>query len=373
MEKNIAYIINGNYKIILYILLSIIILITGSDYGITQSLKKPDYNRSQTYGVCPFLNTTKNKKFDWIADGLAESITSDMKLANYNVVDRINVKDTVKEIGLGQTGLIDGKSAVKSGKMLGATFLVTGSYQIYNNNIRIVSKVIKTETGVISYIAKVTGKMNSIFDLQDTLFSKLFNLKSEGVNLQDISFITKEIKKKPTKKLNAYKYYLLCEEYNFRGANLDDPNTRSYLQKSVKYGMKAIKIDPNMTIAYLKLSHTYAGLSDDYYCKKMLKKAKESFSSETNIITKNLVNANYEIRINKNFSRSIVYYKTVLDYNRSNLEALWQLWGIYRGAWGSTVYSKSKSDMYKDQFIRYHSKSILAKHMKKLSVHDRLR
>jgi len=349
---------------------------TPSDKKAIESGNNSDAEKGKeilAYGVCPFTNTAGDRKYDWIADGIAESISSDLKLASHTVVDRINVKDIINEVGLGQTGLMDQKSAAKSGKMLGAAYLVTGSYQIFNNTIRIVSKVIQTETGVVNRMAKVTGPISAIFDLQDGLFSQMFSLKQDGMKLEDIPIIQNEIKKKPTINLDAYKYYLLCEEYNYRGANIDDPGTRKYLEKSVEYGLKAIRLDPSMTIAYLKVSHTYAGLNDDNNCNMMITRAVKSLSDETNIIVKNLVHGNYEIRVNRDFKKAIFHYETVLRYNKSDIEALWQLWAIFRGAFGSTVYDRSMSDGYRDAFLKYHPRSILAKHVRELSVYDRLR
>lgn len=43
-------------------------------------------------GVCPFLNINKNNNYDWVCDGIPESLTSDMKLANLLVVERLHLK-----------------------------------------------------------------------------------------------------------------------------------------------------------------------------------------------------------------------------------------------------------------------------------------
>jgi hypothetical protein len=81
----------------------------------------------------------------------------------------------------------------------------------------------------------------------------------------------------------------------------------------------------------------------------------------------------YEIRINSNFPKAISFYETVLSHHSSNLEALWQLFAIYRGAFGSTVYDKAKSDRFAGLFLGYYPKSILSEHIRKLRVYDRLR
>ncbi len=322
--------------------------------------------KKDVYGVCPFVNSSDQKNPDWIADGIAESLSCDMKLANFVVVDRIHLKEIINEIALGQIGLIDERSAKKPGMMVGADYLVTGSYQIYDKTIRIISRVIKTETGVVTHIGKVTGPMESIFDLQDNLFESMFTSESSN------EFVKKEIKKKATRDPEAYRNYLLCEEYNFKGANLDDPKSREYLAESAGYGLRAVEIDPNMTIAYLKLAHTYGGLGDSANTLKYTKLAYDSINSETDILVKNNVLGIYEIRVNNNFSKAISYYETVLKHHSSDLEALWQLFAIYRGAFGSTVYDKSMSDRYGNLFLGYYPKSVLSGHIKKLRVYDRL-
>lgn len=121
------------------------------------------------FGVCPFQNINKEKSLNWFADGVAESLSSDMKLANMVVVERLHIKDVINEIGMGQTGLVDEKSAVKSGMLVGASHLITGSYQVSKTSIRIVANIVTTETGVVLNTAKVTGSVDDLFSLQDAL------------------------------------------------------------------------------------------------------------------------------------------------------------------------------------------------------------
>jgi curli biogenesis system outer membrane secretion channel CsgG len=81
--------------------------------------------------VTAFENKAKGPFYDssWkIGEGLAEMLTSELaKTGQFIVVERQALGDIVKEQELGQTGLIRGETAARTGQVLGAQIVVRGA------------------------------------------------------------------------------------------------------------------------------------------------------------------------------------------------------------------------------------------------------
>ena len=72
-----------------------------------------------------------------------------------------------------QSGFFDPETAVKAGKLLGAEYLLTGNFTARSPEIRIDTRVVRVETGEIVRTAKVQGKEDKFFDLQQKLAKEL--------------------------------------------------------------------------------------------------------------------------------------------------------------------------------------------------------
>ena len=81
--------------------------------------------------VTAFENKAKGPFYDssWkIGEGLAEMLTSELaKTGQFIVVERLALSDIVKEQELGQSGLIRGETAARTGQVLGAQIIVRGT------------------------------------------------------------------------------------------------------------------------------------------------------------------------------------------------------------------------------------------------------
>jgi TolB-like protein len=95
----------------------------------------------------PFSNITGQKDHDWLSIGMSEVFTTKLgRIPVFQLVERNKLSEALKEIELGQTGLIDESTAPKAGEMMGAEQLVTGSFQVMGPDIRIDSRLMEVET-----------------------------------------------------------------------------------------------------------------------------------------------------------------------------------------------------------------------------------
>ncbi len=187
--------------------------------------------------VCPFENTGDGN-YSWISAGMSDSIIADLnKIDNIIVLSERDRKLAFKEIELGQTGLISLDSAVQAGEFTGADVIFTGSYTVFNNQIRIIGKLVRVETGDIEKTAKIDGALDNIFELQDKLVIQLMSDadKMSFTEIEKIAFNESDQQKiieKDRPPIEAYEFYS-------RGLEVQDENP----QKALTYYSQAINID----------------------------------------------------------------------------------------------------------------------------------
>jgi hypothetical protein len=112
-------------------------------------------------GVIPFVNLENKKEKD---ERVAPEITNSLFRYKFiSLVERANMDKSIKEMELGQSGLIDEKTAVEVGKIHGIQLIIMGTIQKDTVNAR----AVHVETQKI--VSAVSGRINDI----DTISRKL--------------------------------------------------------------------------------------------------------------------------------------------------------------------------------------------------------
>lgn len=125
-------------------------------------------------GVLSFDNNTGKSDYDHLGKGISTMMANDLVAVDeIRVVERDRIADIVKEIDAQQTQRFDSSTAVKVGRMVGAEFVVTGAFIDIEDVMRIDTRVIRVETGIIVKTATVTGKKDKFLDLQKKLARQL--------------------------------------------------------------------------------------------------------------------------------------------------------------------------------------------------------
>jgi hypothetical protein len=81
---------------------------------------------------------------------------------------------------LAEGQFIDPATAAKLGKGLAATAVLTGSYLVLGENIRIDARMVKVETGEVMMAEQVAGTQDDFFTLQKVLAEKNKGLNKQG-------------------------------------------------------------------------------------------------------------------------------------------------------------------------------------------------
>jgi len=205
--------------------------------------------------ITPFTNLSGQKDYDWLSTGIGEVFTTKLGgLSCFNLVERINISEALKEMELGQTGLIDENTAPQVGKMIGAEGLVTGSFQIVGQTIRLDARLLDVETGRIYAFAGAYGELDKIFEAQDRIAASFLNALNAPLTDGDKLLL----ESRPTTSMEAFKLYSqAADTYTPEGSTLDDDQRISLLNQSTQ-------IDPNFAMAYAGLGYIYAVKKQDY-------------------------------------------------------------------------------------------------------------
>ncbi|HEX2091081.1 MAG TPA: CsgG/HfaB family protein [Longimicrobiaceae bacterium] len=107
--------------------------------------------------------------------GLAVMLTTEMtKNPRVQMVERDRLRELVEEQKLAVSGMVDPATAVRVGRLLGARYVVFGSYTDLFSTLRIDARVVEVETGRLRRGQEVTDRRENLFRSVGTLATQLF-------------------------------------------------------------------------------------------------------------------------------------------------------------------------------------------------------
>jgi TolB-like protein/Tfp pilus assembly protein PilF len=123
-----------------------------------------------TVAVVAFDNNTGDKALDWMRNGVAEALISDLShLGSLTIIERTQVQKAFQEQKLQELGFTDAKDASKVGKLLGADALLVGAISKSGDQIRLDGRVLEIGTSKILKTGSATGGLNQIFEVERKL------------------------------------------------------------------------------------------------------------------------------------------------------------------------------------------------------------
>jgi adenylate cyclase len=182
--------------------------------------------------VMDFANVTGDRELGWLASGIAETVTNDLRAtAPLRVVDRLRVVEAMKRAG-------SDLSALRA--ELHLDLAVVGSFQRAGNRLRITARVVNASTGEAKAEAKADGPLEQVFELQDRIVAQFAETLRIGTppprSLGD------------TSSLEAYRAFT---EGRVRLESLD----ASEVPAAVADFERAIEIDPRYAAAHVGLAN----------------------------------------------------------------------------------------------------------------------
>jgi len=131
---------------------------------------------TQTVAISYFDNTSGLEEYNPLSKGLADMLITDLSnVKSIQIVEREKLESLLKEIELGEGKFMDESTAQKLGKGLGAGYILTGSYFIMGETMRIDARLVNVGTGEVSMGEEITGKTKTFFELEKDLVHKLIS------------------------------------------------------------------------------------------------------------------------------------------------------------------------------------------------------
>ena len=146
----------------------------------TSTLRRPALQAQQvrtavtpdTIAVATFANLTGAAEDAWIGLGIAATITADLVgVGTLRVVGSDAVAAALGALG-NERGSPVGP-VVGAARLLGARWVVSGTYQRVADRLRLTARVIEVATGAVRHAATANGVMTELFSLQDQLSNDL--------------------------------------------------------------------------------------------------------------------------------------------------------------------------------------------------------
>ena len=202
--------------------------------------------QSREFQTIAFLYFDNNSLVDReelqpLTKGMADMfITEFSALENIQVVERAQLEKLLNEIALGQTGLLQESSAQQVGKMLGAQYLVFGSFMnLFNDQFRIDVRIVQVETGLTIRAEQETGRKKDFFKLVKKLSARILKNLQLKITESDIEHLTSV----DNTSFDAAIFYS-------RGLDYEDKGDISSAKKMYE---KALKENPNFKSAKIHL------------------------------------------------------------------------------------------------------------------------
>ncbi len=131
-----------------------------------------------TIAVCYYKDLSPDKRLRSFQKGLAAMVITDLsKIKSLQVVERVRMQALMQEMKLGQTGIVDPKSAPRVGKLLGAGTLIVGGM---SEGIQMATSLASANEGRVKGTTTATVPPEAFFDMPKYIVldtAKMMNIR----------------------------------------------------------------------------------------------------------------------------------------------------------------------------------------------------
>ncbi len=192
----------------------------------------------KSIAILPFKNLSSNMDNQYFADGVMLVILNHLSsIKELKVIPSTSMEQYRKTT----------KAMPEIAKELGVSYILEGSVQKDNEEIRIITQLIDAKNNKQILSIDIKKEYKDIFELQSTIANQI--IKELNTELSDAE--RNKIEKKPTNNLEAYNLYL--KGLHFINIGLAN--------KSIPYFEQAIEKDPEFAFAYSYLAVAYSVLA----------------------------------------------------------------------------------------------------------------
>lgn len=102
--------------------------------------------------------------------GLQQMLVTDLEANSaLRIVDRRSLNDVMQELDLDSSGRVDGETAARIGRIVGARYMIGAAYFDNSGDVRLDARIIDVETTEVISTARVNDERDHLFDLTGEL------------------------------------------------------------------------------------------------------------------------------------------------------------------------------------------------------------
>lgn len=285
----------------------------------------------KSIAVLPFDNIGAVEDNLWLGDALTEEVISQLcKINDLRVRPRTSVmrfRETTKTIP-------------EIGQEIGANYIIEGSYQIFDEIVRITVKLINTRKDEQLWSNVFEGTWNALHSMQTDIAIKTASTLEAVLTPEEKARIEKD----PTRSAGAYKDYLK--------ANVLSDNALYYLLAGNKFvdsisftaaiSMydKAIKEDSGFALAYARRAIArswgyHTGQLDPSHIEKCRDDAERAFELENNLVEARVALGFYNYYCTGDYKEALSQFTIAAEMDPANYQPPFYMAMVYRkmGEW----------------------------------------
>lgn len=187
----------------------------------------------KTIAVLDFANVTADPEMGWLAAGIAETVTNDLRvIRDLRVIDRALVAH------------VEADASADSLRTAGLDLVVIGSFQRLGDHLRITARLTDVATREAVANAKADGPLTEVFGLQDAIVMQL----STGLQVRISPAERARMSARETSSLDAYR--ALTE-----GRLKLEALNPAEIPSAIEDFERALALDPQYALAHVGLAH----------------------------------------------------------------------------------------------------------------------
>lgn len=246
-DKEIA---KSNKKRLVVILSSVVflVLITVVLFVVVKPFSFQQKELEKTIALRPFIDDSPEEGNTHIINGLMDEIL--IKLEN---IDELEVKSRTDSEKYRESD----KSIKQMGRELNVNYILEGSGQVINNEIKLTLQLIEVNSGNHVWADNYIRDTENIFELQKDVAISVASALKATLTTKEID----QIEKRPTENLEAYQYYLRGKQYSKLAhstqALFNFKESRMNVLKAKSQYQLAIEMDSCFVEPYLELGNIF--------------------------------------------------------------------------------------------------------------------
>ncbi len=200
--------------------------------------------KPKSVAVFPMTYRGTNKEYKALGKGISEMMITDLsQVNNLTIIDRIRLQALMEETSLGQSGMVDESTAPRFGKLLGASKIVHGGFDVVQeNNLQLNVAFWDILNDNLPEFTEKQDQLDNLFKLAKELVFSII----EDMDIELTPFERQRIQHIPTKNIQAFMAYCM-------GLNEEDAGNFS---QAAQYFQQSVNLDPQFKNAAQHLSNT---------------------------------------------------------------------------------------------------------------------